>query len=496
MARRRLESYNTTWLGLIAVAVVSVIVGAMLIANAANVNHRHYTALFLQAAALQTGNPITIGGIQVGKVTSMKLAGDHVEAGLEVQDDVALGKDSKAVIKVATILGSRYLALEPEEGGSLPNNTFDLAHTEVPYDLQAALADVTTTYEQVDTDAFAKSLGILGQQMQGLPEVVPQAMRNLQTLSTVIADRRDQLGALLKSTELISTTLERQHANIAAMINQGQELISRFVARSATFHAMMAALTNLVNTMSTTVVANRSELDQTIKNLRQLSDLLAQHDDLLRSTLQAGPPVALRGFANASGTGNAFDFNAPERAGRRLVDVRNQRTGQAVRDDPILQGLQVSARARLLAVVTVVVVAAASAITVALVYFKSTTDHITLTAQFDSAAGLYVDNTVAVLGGMPVGKVTAITPKKSGYVEVQFTVDRDVKIPADAQAVTISTSILTDRQIELTPAVPRRAGAQGPRQHRAAADQDARGVRPRARRVGQDLGLAQGRRQR
>ncbi|MCV7431944.1 MlaD family protein [Mycolicibacterium bacteremicum] len=75
---------------------------------------------------------------------------------------------------------------------------------------------------------------------------------------------------------------------------------------------------------------------------------------------------------------------------------------------------------------------------------------ITLTAQFDSAAGLYVGNTVAVLG-MPVGQVTAITPKGS-YVEVQFTVDDEVKIPADAQAVTISNSILTDRQIELTPA--------------------------------------------
>jgi virulence factor Mce-like protein len=300
MAKRRLESYNKTWLGLIAVAVVTVIVGAMLIANAANVGHRHYTAMFLQAAALQTGNPITIGGIQVGKVTSMKLAGDHVEAGLEVRNDVALGKDSRAVIKVATILGSRYLSLEPEDGGSLPDNTFDLSHTEVPYDLQAALADVTTTYQQVDTDAFAKSLGVLGTQMQGLPAVVPQAMQNIQTLSTVIADRRDQLGALLKSTDMVSSTLERQHANIAAMINQGQELIGRFVDRSATFHAMLAALTNLVNEM----------LDQTIKNLRQLSDLLAQHDDLLRSTLQAGP-VALRGFANASGTGNAVDFNTP-----------------------------------------------------------------------------------------------------------------------------------------------------------------------------------------
>ena len=72
-----------------------------------------------------------------------------------------------------------------------------------------------------------------------------------------------------------------------------------------------------------------------------------------------------------------------------------------------------------------------------------------VTAQFDSAAGVYEGNKIAVLG-MPVGKVTKITPK-GGYVEIQFNVDKNIPIPADAQAVTISTSILTDRQIELTP---------------------------------------------
>jgi virulence factor Mce-like protein len=87
-------------------------------------------------------------------------------------------------------------------------------------------------------------------------------------------------------------------------------------------------------------------------------------------------------------------------------------------------------------------------------FVKDTVDTITVTAQFDSAAGLYEGNTVAVLG-MPVGKVTTITPK-GGYVEVEFTIDSDVAVPADAQAVTISNSILTDRQIELTP--PYRGG--------------------------------------
>lgn len=307
---RRLESYSPTLLGLIAVAVVAVVVGGVLISSALNIGHRRYTAEFAQAAALQPGNPVTIAGIEVGKVTSMKLAGDHVEAGLQVRKDIVLGTDSKAVIKITTILGSRYLELRPAPGGALRDNTFDLAHTEVPYDLQAALRDVTTTYEQVDSDKFAASLAVLGQQLQGLPAVVPQAMQNIHTLSAIIGDRRDQLGQLLKASEQVSTTLHRQQANIAAMINQGQELIGQFVARSATFHAMMQSLTNLVQTLVPILVDNRPQLDATLKNIRQLTDLLGQHDDLLRSVLQSAP-LAVRGLANASGTGNAVDLNAP-----------------------------------------------------------------------------------------------------------------------------------------------------------------------------------------
>ncbi|MEV0685441.1 MCE family protein [Nocardia sp. NPDC050378] len=75
---------------------------------------------------------------------------------------------------------------------------------------------------------------------------------------------------------------------------------------------------------------------------------------------------------------------------------------------------------------------------------------ITVTALFDNGAGLYVGNTVAVLG-MPVGEVTAVEPRGS-QVEVTLEVDRDVEIPADARAVTLSTSVLTDRHVELTPA--------------------------------------------
>lgn len=108
-----------------------------------------------------------------------------------------------------------------------------------------------------------------------------------------------------------------------------------------------------------------------------------------------------------------------------------------------------SAKRRAIALLAGVVVLAAVAIGVIGHFVKSRFDTITVTAQFDSAAGLYEGNAVAVLG-MPVGKVTKVI-SKGGYVEVEFTVDKHVKVPAAVHAVTISNSILTDRQIELTP---------------------------------------------
>ncbi|MCV7028903.1 MlaD family protein [Mycobacterium sherrisii] len=307
--KRSLESYNKTWLGFIAVVVVAVVIGAMLAVHALGAGYRHYTAEFLQAASLRPGNPVVVAGIPVGEVTSMKLDGDHVEAGLKIRDDIVLGKDSRAEIKVATILGSRYLSVQPSGPKALPHGTFDLSRTQVPYDLQSALQDATTTFEQVDSDRFAQSLAVLGKQLEGLPAVVPQAMNNIRSLSSIIAVRRDQLGQLLVSTERVTNTLRRQQAGVGNLINQGQDLLGQFVARRVVFHAMMQSLTTLVDTMSRIVVNDRSGLDSLITDMRDFTAMMAQHDDLLANMLQISP-IFFREAANLTGDGNAVNFNA------------------------------------------------------------------------------------------------------------------------------------------------------------------------------------------
>ncbi|KUH81992.1 MlaD family protein [Mycobacterium sp. IS-1556] len=69
-------------------------------------------------------------------------------------------------------------------------------------------------------------------------------------------------------------------------------------------------------------------------------------------------------------------------------------------------------------------------------------------AEFTDAAGLYTGNKVQLLG-IEVGEVTAIT-NESDHVRVDFTVRKDLDLPADVGAVTYGDSIVTDRHVELT----------------------------------------------
>ncbi|MEV0247559.1 MCE family protein [Nocardia sp. NPDC050712] len=69
-------------------------------------------------------------------------------------------------------------------------------------------------------------------------------------------------------------------------------------------------------------------------------------------------------------------------------------------------------------------------------------------AEFTDAVGLYPGNDVSLLG-VRIGRVTAIEPR-GDRVLVRMTLDRGSTLPADTGAVTLSTSIVTDRRVELT----------------------------------------------
>ncbi|MCW2666223.1 MAG: hypothetical protein JWN57_1185 [Frankiales bacterium] len=73
----------------------------------------------------------------------------------------------------------------------------------------------------------------------------------------------------------------------------------------------------------------------------------------------------------------------------------------------------------------------------------------TLSASFDRAIGVYVKSDVRLLG-IRIGEVTKITPQ-GRTVKIDMTYDAKYKIPADAKALLVAPSIVSDRYVQLTP---------------------------------------------
>lgn len=99
------------------------------------------------------------------------------------------------------------------------------------------------------------------------------------------------------------------------------------------------------------------------------------------------------------------------------------------------------------AAVVVTLVGSAAAAT-AVIDTGGTGSSSSLCAEFTDTVGLYEGNSVTMLG-VAVGTVTGIENTDDAVV-VTMDVDGDLELPADVGAVTLSSSIVTDRRVEFT----------------------------------------------
>ncbi len=104
------------------------------------------------------------------------------------------------------------------------------------------------------------------------------------------------------------------------------------------------------------------------------------------------------------------------------------------------------ARAVLAAVLTLVL----SAGTVVVMRSDMKRGQTRIVAYFDNTNGIFAGDEVRILG-VPVGAIDKIEPQPL-RAKVTFWVDDTYKVPADANAVIVSPSLVTSRAIQLTPA--------------------------------------------
>ena len=300
---------NPVVLGAVSLVVLAMVLVAALRADDLPVigGGDTYHAMFTEAGGLKVNDEVRIAGVRVGKVDEIALAGDEVRVSFKVDDAADFGPDTRAAIKVKTILGSMFLALEPAGGGQLEEGaTIPAARTSSPFDVVEAFEGLASTSEQIDTDQLAESLTTLADLTRNTPDEFRGALSGLSRLSANVAEKDTQLNTLLVNLERVSTVLDERDEDIIALMEDSDVLFRALVARRDAVHDLLVSSTRLSKELTTLIRQSREDLKPALAHLENVIAVLNKNEDNLDSSLRLMAPF-YRVFANTLGTGPWFD---------------------------------------------------------------------------------------------------------------------------------------------------------------------------------------------
>ncbi|MCI2417094.1 MCE family protein [Saccharopolyspora sp. K220] len=265
-----------------------------------------YTAQFTEAAGLRADNEVRIAGVKVGTVSDVELEGDHVLVSFRVSD-AWLGDHTTASIRIKTLLGQKYLALDPQGSKELsPSEPIPLQRTMSPYDVIEAFSDLSTTVDQIDTKQLADSFRTLSDTFANTPGEVSGALDGLSRLSETISSRDEQLQQLLNNTAQVSKTVADRNADFEKLLADGNLLLQEIKARRDSISGLLDGTRKLSAQLSGLVDDNAAEIGPTLQQLDRVTKMLQRNQDNLNRSLAMFAPFT-RLFSNVLGNGRWFD---------------------------------------------------------------------------------------------------------------------------------------------------------------------------------------------
>jgi phospholipid/cholesterol/gamma-HCH transport system substrate-binding protein len=297
----------------VAVAVVGLVLVALVIYLAFNANNlpligggTTYTAYFTESAGLNPGNEVRVAGVTVGRVTGVSLAGDVVKVTFVVKN-TWVGDASTVAIDIKTILGAKYLALDPLGAASQnPGTPIPVSRTTSPYDVTQAFNELGQVLGQLNTAQLARGLETISQAFANTPPAVHESLTGLASLSQAIASQNTELYTLLQGTTKITGTIASEDSEFQALINDGNLLLAELRLQQQSIASLLTGTEQMATQISTLVTHDNAELGPLLDKLGQVTTVLQRNQRNLNQAFELLGPYS-RVVGNVLGNGRWFD---------------------------------------------------------------------------------------------------------------------------------------------------------------------------------------------
>lgn len=245
-----------------------------------------YQALFSEAGGIAVGNDVTVSGIKVGSVSSVKLDNGDALVGFTIDGKYALGSDTTAHIRTGTLLGERVLALESAGSGTLnPQQTIPVTRTSSPYSLTDAVSDLTANTAGTNTESLNQSLDTLSATLDQISPQLGPTFDGVSRLSKSLNNRNESLAELLKTAGDVTGIFSERSQQVNQLILNSNDLLAVLNERRYAITSLLNATSAVSKALTGIVADNEAKLAPTLRQLNEVTEMLVRNRDALAKAL-------------------------------------------------------------------------------------------------------------------------------------------------------------------------------------------------------------------
>jgi phospholipid/cholesterol/gamma-HCH transport system substrate-binding protein len=251
---------NEAKIGLAVLMAAVILIGGIVVLRGVDLRSKQYAlrVFYPNVNGLKAGDVVTVGGLAIGRVESMSLAGRRICVELTIQTKVRLPRDSHVTLKSETIMGGKFIEISPgsedfmlADGDSLDGiyeaDLSQLTATLSPIssNVLGILENVNSTFDeptrmriQAIIEDLARSsarlqkvIGVGGEKAeQGISDFAQSARdlaRFARAMDTIAARQTGNIDTSMTSMRQVSLNLERVSAKLEIIAEDLGEVLTK-----------------------------------------------------------------------------------------------------------------------------------------------------------------------------------------------------------------------------------------------------------------------------
>jgi virulence factor Mce-like protein len=282
------------------------------------------TAYFTTATAVYPGDDVRVSGVKVGRIASIQPDGTEAKVTLNVDRDVPIPADAKAVIVAQNLVAARYVQLAPayrSDGPTMADGAvIPVERTAVPVEWDqvkeqlARLATELGPSSNVSTPSIARFIDSAANALDdGNGEKLRQTLSQLSGVTRIFANGSGNVVDIIKNLQTFVTALRDSKDQIVLFQDRLATLTSVLDGSRSELDAALTHLSEAVGEVQRFVSGTRDQVSEQVQRLANVTQNLVDHRMDLEQVLHVTPPSLT----------NAYNMFDPRTGGASGVFILN-----------------------------------------------------------------------------------------------------------------------------------------------------------------------------